>query len=367
MNQALDETQTQLQDSADRYFRDLNDGRPLRASPSVRWRDYLEFGWLSLSVPQEQDGSGLPPTYAAVLLESMGYYLAREPYLFSAVVPSSLLQSLDLPSVVAALVKGEHRLVPAWQEKGDDAPLGWQAVLTKRSDGTHVLSGHKVFVPAWDAGSVLIVSANRDGEPCLVQVPSDAPGVKATPAHMADGSIAADIVLQEVCVSDAMVLASGPAALKAAENALLLATIGMAIQLHGLSRGALATTVTYVNQRRQFGQAIGQFQVIRHRIVDIAIAIEQAGAAWRHALHVYKTHPGHIALAPTVSAAKIACANAALFAARQAIQLHGAIGYTEEADPGQYLNAALTWATQLGGNLWHLDRIAAANFNTELS
>lgn len=367
MNQTLDETQTQLQDSANRYFSDLNDGRPLRDPSSTHWRDYLDFGWLSLSVPQEQDGSGLPPAYAAVLLESMGYYLAREPYLFSAVLPSSLVQSLDLPSVVASLVSGERRLVPAWQDKGHEAPLGWDATLVRNADGGHALSGHKAFVPAWHADTELIVSARRDGEPCLIQVPSSAPGVHASPTLMADGSTTADIVLRDVPVSDAMVLARGPAALQAAEDAMLLATIGMSIQLHGLARGALATTVTYVNQRRQFGQAIGQFQVIRHRVADIAIAIEQAGASWRHALNAYETGPAHVALAPAVSAAKVACGNAALLAARQAIQLHGAIGYTEEADPGQYLNAALTWSTQLGGNLWHLGRIAAANFNTELS
>ncbi len=77
MKQNLDDTQLQLQDSANRYFSDLNGSRPIRDTQPARWRDYLDFGWLSLSVPQAQDGSGLSPAYSAVLLESMGYYLAR--------------------------------------------------------------------------------------------------------------------------------------------------------------------------------------------------------------------------------------------------------------------------------------------------
>lgn len=372
MNKNLDDTHLQLQDSANRYFSDLGGGRPLREPLAARWRDYHDFGWLSLSVPQAQDGSGLSPDYSAVLLQAMGYYLAREPYVFSAVLPSSLVRSLDLPGVAALLVNGERRLVPAWQDGGSEAPLGWAARLTRHADGGHRLSGRKVFVPAWDADCELIVSAQQGDSPCLVQVHSSASGVEVSPRRMADGSTTADIVLRDVGVTDAMVLASGPAARQAAEKALLLATIGQAIQLHGLARGALATTATYVNQRKQFGQAIGQFQVIRHRVADVAIAIEQAGASWSVALNglVPNADRTDLAdashLAPAVSAAKVACANAALFAARQAIQLHGAIGYTEEADPGQYLNAALTWSTQLGGTLWHLERIAASNFNIEL-
>lgn len=362
MDETLDDTKSQLQDSANRYFRDLNDGRPVREQHAARWRDYRDFGWLSLSVPQEQEGSGLSPAYAAVLLQSMGYYLAREPYLFSAVLPSALIRSLDLPGVVASLVSGERRLVPAWQDGGQEAPLGWEATLLRRADGSHVLSGRKTFVPAWDADADLIVSARRDGVPCLVQVPSATPGVAATPTRMADGSTTAEIVLREVAVRESMILATGPAALQAAQEATLLATIGLSIQLHGLARGALATTVAYVNQRKQFGQAIGQFQVIRHRIADIAIAIAQAGASWNHALNAYQADPGNARLAAAASAAKVSCSAAALLAARQAIQLHGAIGYTEEADPGQYLNAALTWSTQLGGHLWHLECVAAANF-----
>lgn len=370
MTQNLDDTQLQLQDSANRYFSDLNGNRPIRETQAPGWRDYLDFGWLSLSVPLAQDGSGLSPAYSAVLLESMGYYLAREPYVFSALLPSSLIRSLDLPGMTALLVGGERRVVPAWQDAGSESPLGWAARLSRRADGRHALSGHKVFVPAWDADCALIVSALRDDVPCLVQVPSGAQGVEVTPRRMADGSVAADIVLNEVGVTDAMILATGTAARNAAEKATLLATLGLAIQLHGLARGALATTATYVNQRKQFGQAIGQFQVIRHRIADIAIAIAQAGASWSVALDgfVSNADSADVAhLAPAVSAAKVACANAALLAARQAIQLHGAIGYTEEADPGQYLNAALTWSTQLGGTLWHLERIAASNFKIELS
>ncbi|CAN5419246.1 acyl-CoA dehydrogenase family protein [soil metagenome] len=379
MKQNLDDTQLQLQDSANRYFSDLNGSRPIRDTQPARWRDYLDFGWLSLSVPQAQDGSGLSPAYSAVLLESMGYYLAREPYVFSALLPSSLARSLDLPGVTALLVGGERRLVPAWQDGGNEAPLGWAARLSRRADGSHALSGRKVFVPAWDADCALIVSAQRDGMPCLVQLPSGAQGVEATPRRMADGSVAADIMFNELSVTESMILATGPSARQAAEKATLLATLGLAIQLHGLARGALATTATYVNQRKQFGQAIGQFQAIRHRVADIAIAIAQAGASWRVALNGFVSNADHADpansgdhadvahLAPAVSAAKVACANAALFAARQAIQLHGAIGYTEEADPGQYLNAALTWSTQLGGTLWHLERIAASNFKIELT
>ncbi|MBB5214692.1 acyl-CoA dehydrogenase family protein [Parapusillimonas granuli] len=362
-----EEIRKQLRDSAERYFGDQNDGRPLRSNDAGRWQDYLDFGWLSLNLPEHLGGSGLSHTYTSELLESMGYWLAREPYLFSAVFPAYLARSLEIRSIAASLLGSGRRLVPAWQESDADNTAGWSTTLVKQVDGTRTISGRKVFVPAWDMNSDLIVNACADGMHYLVRVPSDAVGVQAIPKRMADGSTTADITLQNVPVSEAFILAAGPRAHHAIEAGVQLATIGMSAQLHGLARGALATIVSYVNQRIQFGQAIGQFQAVRHRIADIAIAIELAGASWRHALKAYETHAGSAELRMAVGAAKIACSETALLAAKQCIQLHGAIGYTEEADPGQYLKVALTWATQLGGSLWHLEQVASSEIEVQLA
>ncbi len=126
--------------------------------------------------------------------------------------------------------------------------------------------------------------------------------------------------------------------------------LGTAAQLLGLASYLLDTTVAYACTRRQFERPIGQFQAVQHRLADVLVAIEFARPLVRHAAST---------LAPQdVSAARLAATDSADQAARAALQVHGAIGYTAELDLHLWLRRVWSLRTAWGTPEWHRARLA---------
>ncbi|WP_042423714.1 acyl-CoA dehydrogenase family protein, partial [Streptacidiphilus anmyonensis] len=127
-------------------------------------------------------------------------------------------------------------------------------------------------------------------------------------------------------------LARGPQVAAAVGQARAWAALATAAQALGLGRALLEQTVAYVRQRRQFGVAVGSFQAVKHRLADVLIALEFAQPL---------VHAAALSLDPVdIAMAKVASGEAACTAARAALQLHGAIGYTEELDLSLWLRKA---------------------------
>jgi alkylation response protein AidB-like acyl-CoA dehydrogenase len=132
--------------------------------------------------------------------------------------------------------------------------------------------------------------------------------------------------------ADGELLAAGPRVAAAGERARQWAALATAAQALGVGRALLERTVAYVRERRQFGVAIGSFQAVKHRLADVLIALEFA----RPLLHA-----AALSLDPVeIAMAKVACGEAGHTAARAALQLHGAVGYTEELDLSLWLRKA---------------------------
>jgi 3-oxochol-4-en-24-oyl-CoA dehydrogenase len=141
--------------------------------------------------------------------------------------------------------------------------------------------------------------------------------------------------------------------------------VAQSARLAGIASACLAKTVDYVKARSQFGKPLGSFQAIQHRCVDLHIETQLADATWRHALRRYLLEPAMAQSSCTASAAKARCAGVALAVTKAAIQMHGAIGFTEEGGLGRYIRAALYDSAWLGGPLLHRRRFTAnpAGFN----
>jgi alkylation response protein AidB-like acyl-CoA dehydrogenase len=152
-------------------------------------------------------------------------------------------------------------------------------------------------------------------------------------------------------------LLRGSEAAAALSKALDAGRVALSAQLAGLAAGMLQRTVAQVTSRVQFGRPIGSFQVIQHRCVDLYIATRLAEATWRNALGVYESG-GERTVA--VDAAKARCADTAQRIGREAIQMHGAMGFTEEADIGLYVRAAMHAYAWLGTPLLLRRRFFAA-------
>jgi alkylation response protein AidB-like acyl-CoA dehydrogenase len=134
--------------------------------------------------------------------------------------------------------------------------------------------------------------------------------------------------------------------------------LGTAAVLVGLGQRCLDLTVAYVRERRQFGQPVGSFQAVKHHLADAALALEFARpAVWRAGWSVAHDVP---ARSRDVSMAKAMASEAAERAARKALQCHGAIGYTVEADLHLYLKRIWALARAWGDAAHHTDRVADA-------
>ena len=121
---------------------------------------------------------------------------------------------------------------------------------------------------------------------------------------------------------------------------------------------ALEMSLDYLRTRVQFGKPIGTFQALQHRAVDLHIQKELASAVLEEALSVLDRGPAAPARAAAASRAKARCAEAATRITREAIQFHGAIGFTDEFDAGLFLKRALVLTAWLGGATWHRRRYA---------
>jgi alkylation response protein AidB-like acyl-CoA dehydrogenase len=134
------------------------------------------------------------------------------------------------------------------------------------------------------------------------------------------------------------------------------ATVAAAAEMVGTTRWMLTTTLQYVKDRVQFGRPIGSFQVVKHRLADMSLALERASAAVYAAAMAHDAgHPDRVA---ATHAAKAAAGEAGTLVAKDAVQLHGGIGFTWEHDLHLYLRRIYVADALLGSAAWHHDRLA---------
>ena len=159
-------------------------------------------------------------------------------------------------------------------------------------------------------------------------------------------------------VAGGRVLARGPAVAAAVSRALDAGALACAAQLLGAGRALLEASVRHAGQRTQFGRPVGAFQAVKHHLADVAIGLEFAGPLLDAAAAALDAGDRHAAR--DVSAAKVACTDAARRAARTALQVHGAIGYTEEHDLHLWLLKVRALAGAWGSQAEHRARVMAA-------
>ena len=176
---------------------------------------------------------------------------------------------------------------------------------------------------------------------------------------LADGTSLGRLVLDNVSVPASMTIATPGDGLSHLRQALDETLLLVCAELNGLSRIALEMTIEYLRTRVQFDKPIGSFQVLQHRTVDLFIQQELAIAVAEEALAAAANQTDERARSAEASRVKARCSDAALLITKEAIQLHGAIGFTDEHDIGMYLNRALVLSAWLGNGTMHRKRFAA--------
>lgn len=330
------------------------------------WDAYASLGLMSLGVDEELGGAGGGLADLALICAQMGQAMTLEPYIPTMVFGARLIaaagspeqRALWLPRVLA----GELKVALAHGER--DSRYGAQAMQTtaRREGDGFVLTGDKRVSEGADAAGLLVVSAMATGEdgqvrPALFLVDAEAEGVQRRAHRAFDGQGAADVVLNDVKAPASALLGGQLDGLEALEKALDEAVVLQCADAVGAMRGANALTCEYVGVRKQFGAAIGSFQVVQHRLVDMAVAEAIAAAIVGAAVSAMEASPKVRARA--VSAAKVRAGEAARMIGQQSVQLHGGMGLAEEYPASHYFARLGLFERRWGDADHHLKRFSA--------
>ena len=314
------------------------------------WLELAEAGILGVMAAEDNGGLGLGLAAGGVIAMEMGKVLAPDPFTAVTGLTITLIERLSPEhEYLGAIISGT--LVPsfAFQERG---PQGLSDVVeTRLSKG--LLNGSKAWVAnAQNADLIFVLAEGEDG-PTLCLVETDAEGLSQKAIRQTDGGSLSEIVFSS---TPATVLASGKKVLEAVSVAADNATALVASELLGVSKTTLDLTLEFLKTREQFGKPIGGFQAIQHRAVDMHLACQIADSGIRECLVLMDKTTDFQARSRHASRAKARACEAALKITREAIQMHGAVGYTDEFDIGLYLNRALALSAWLGDGSYHRRR-----------
>jgi alkylation response protein AidB-like acyl-CoA dehydrogenase len=263
------------------------------------------------------------------------------------------------------VAEGARTLAFAHTEDGARYRLAHVSASARRVPDGWVLDGLKRVVVGAPLADLLVVSARTSGANAdpqgisLFVVAANAKGVSMTPYRNVDNQRAADVRLDGVQVrADALIGAEGQA-LAAIEEALDFATALQCAEAVGAMQFANDTTLEYLKTRKQFGQPIGAFQALQHRMVEMFVTAEQARSMTFLACSKVDTTADPIERGRIVSAAKIKIADACRQISQESIQLHGGMGMTEEMKVSHTFRRLTMIAQRFGDADHHLERYAA--------
>lgn len=338
--------------------------RDLRATPPgfdrSQWQEMAAQGWLGILVNEDAGGLDLGLDAAAVVARALGAAAAPEPFVASGVMVPYLLSSCASGPVcdtaLQAVIAGETIACLAWQGPTGSQDLTASHVSATGSDDSVRLSGDARFVAVPQADA-FIVLATRNGQSELYWVAANSEGLSVKSEAHADGGASGWLTLSGVTPGKHGCLASGAQAASLMAAAVDMGIVANCAELMGNMDRALDLTLEYLKTRKQFGQAIGSFQVLQHRSVDLWMLKETAGHATNAAINtVGNRDVGTLARGLAASSAKARVGEVALKMANETVQLHGAIGFTDEYDLGLYVNRSLVLVPFLGNAAEHRKR-----------
>ena len=318
---------------------------------AVVWREMADLGWLSVLAPEADGGLGSGLGEMGQLAYEWGAACGPEPLVATGVLALTVLLDADGPARKALLestMRGDSVAAVAWVDGSGTCEAtrdGW------------TLNGSARFVIPADATDFLVVFATDSGHPSL-HVAANMPGLSITREMRIDGTASALLDFKCVQVSEAGLLARAPSAAAASEHARDNALVLAAVYMTGSMRSINVMTQEYLRTRTQFGKPIGSFQALQHKAVDMHIAEQLARDVAQNACTLIDAGCTPDERACLASRAKARAGEALDRIARMAVQLHGAIGFTDEYDLSLHLNRSLAMSAWLGNADEHVRRYA---------
>ncbi|PJI46043.1 MAG: pimeloyl-CoA dehydrogenase small subunit [Pseudomonas sp.] len=369
MDFKLNEEQQMLQDTAARLVRDAYGFEQREAYRRSElgystdfWRQLGELGLTGVSLPEAYGGFGGGVDSLLVHTE-LGRGLCLEPYLQSVVFAGGLLAQLgndaQKDQLLTRVASGELQLAVAFEEPQSHYELNSVTTRAEPVNGGWRLSGRKVAVIGGHSAGLVLVSARVSGSErdeqgigLFLLDPSEA-GVKRRVYPTANGLKACELYLDGAFVARECVLGEPGKAFDALRYQQGRAIAAQCAEAVGAMEATCELTLEYLKTRKQFGVAIGTFQVLQHRMVDMRAELDQASSMAILAACV-ADQPDSAERSRALAAAKYITTRAGRFISEQCIQLHGGIGLTDEYLGSHYAKHLVMISHQFGDDDHHL-------------
>jgi alkylation response protein AidB-like acyl-CoA dehydrogenase len=328
------------------------------------WKQFAELGLTGVLLAETDGGLGMGHVEAGIVLEEIGRNLTPSPFLTSAVMAATALgdASAELKGrYLPGLLSGDAVFAVAIDEGRKHRPERI-AARAERSGNGFKLSGAKDFVIHGASADMLVVAARTAGADdddagiTLFAVPRDSTGLAQDKVRLVDSSMATHVRLDNVQLDADAVIGEVDGGRAVLNRVLAAGRVGAAAESVGVAAGSFDMTTTYLKQRKQFGQLIGEFQALQHRAAHLYSEIEIARAAVIKAQQLLDAGSERAEL--MVSVAKAKAGKAAGLAVREGVQMHGGIGMTDEYDIGLYMKRDRALAEFMGDMYYHADKVA---------
>jgi alkylation response protein AidB-like acyl-CoA dehydrogenase len=336
-------------------------------SPAV-WAQFAEQGLLGLPFAEEYGGFGGNAQEVMLVMQAFGRVLVLEPYFPTVVLAGTTVNlagsAAQKSSILSAIAEGRLKMAFAHGERQARYELTDVVTTAARNGSGWVLDGSKSVVSHGEAADKIVVSARTGGERydsqgiTLFLVDAGASGVARRGYVSRDDTRAADISLSNVAVSDSDVLGEvggGLAVIQRVVEAGIAATAGETV---GAMEAMNEMTLEYSKTRVQFGQPIGSYQVVQHRLADMFMTQEQ-GRSMAMLATMSIDNPDDAARARDIALAKVGIGQAGRYVSQSAVQMHGGIGMTEEYAVGHYFRRCMVIERLFGDPAFYLAKLAS--------
>jgi alkylation response protein AidB-like acyl-CoA dehydrogenase/limonene-1,2-epoxide hydrolase len=371
MDVDLTSEQAMMRESLSAFLADRYDFavRQAAVASDSGWRPEIweafaqELGILGAAFPEELGGFGGGAVENLVIMRELGRALAAEPYLSTVVIGGGFLKHGGGELVIdriGSIIAGDMIVAAALYEAQSRYNfLNLRTTAHPFADG-YRLRGEKIMVMAGPWASHLIVSARTGGAQMaregvsIFLIPADLPGITRRHYRTVDGTRASDIHFDDVDVPASALIGGEGAGSALLDRVLDEAAAAVCAEASGVLQVLHEQTLEYTRERKQFGQPIAKFQVPQHRMSAMLIELEQASAmAIACAVHLDDEATTR---ARVISAAKVRIGRACKFIGENAVQLHGAIGTTDEIAVSHYFKRAIIIEKSFGSTDSHLAR-----------
>lgn len=317
----------------------------------------VDLGATAIAIPEEYDGLELGVLDLVPVLEEMGHSLYPSNYAetvtFAAKIIGKFGKGKLKEEFLPQIATGESIFSIAWLEYGKSYQSEQLDSIVKEVGGHYHLCATKTIVPVQGVTHCIVVAHNEKGEKVLVI--AERAKAKERQQHSFDVTTpVAELSWENVEIPSEYVI-SAPEALCYGLRHLHVAI--SIIQVGAMER-IVNMTSEYAKTREQFGQAIGRFQAVKHRLADMKVTLEIARSLSYYACWAVDTNAED--LEEAVYSARAYCTEAFMQLAEQSVQLHGGIGFTEELDCHFYVKRSRFYEHYLGSIFEYREKIAAA-------